>query len=100
MNRRINWIILLFETRDGRHFAFRMIRCRDGRMVEGKVSGGESNIKTALTHDGKEWRNDYFWTKKPMCESELFALPYAGCSPDEIRTWVAREFRKRQPIPA
>lgn len=94
---KIKRIILILQSHDGRHHGFRLIRCRDGRMVEAQISGGESNILTALTHNGVEFVRDYFWTTKKIREKELFTLPYAGCLPTDIRAWVAKEFRKRKP---
>lgn len=84
----IKKIILILQSPNGRYYGFRYIRCEDGAVCEGQVSGNESNILYALTHNGKEWVHDYFYTTKTMPERELFAMPYAGCGPENIRKWV------------
>lgn len=95
----INIIILILHNRSERYYGFRFIRCSDGATVEGKISGGESNVRAALTqnHDvrqGPVWREDYFYTYKQIKEKEIFALPYAGCDPKEIYDWVQNQLPK------
>jgi len=63
-------------------------------MVEGKITGDESNILAALTSDDSGWVHDYFYTKKQLTEKELFAMPYAGCTIEDIREFVKKGFRK------
>lgn len=87
----INRILVILESRNGRHYGFRYIRCADGAVVEGHISGGESNLKAALLADSKGWHDDYFYTTKETKESVIFGLPYVGCHPDEIRAWVEKQ---------
>jgi hypothetical protein len=94
---KIKRLIILFHNRDERHWGFRLIRCRDGGVCEGQISGGQSNILSALTHDGKDWVRDYVYVVKPMREGELFAMPYAGCSPGDIRAWTRKRSNWRLP---
>jgi hypothetical protein len=94
----IKRIIVIFRSPDERNYGFRYVRCSDGRMVDGLITGGESNIMAALTRDHKKdvWRDDYFYTYSKMLERELFALPYAGCDPHDIWNFVERHLRPRR----
>lgn len=84
----IKKIIVIMESPNGRHYGFRYIRCEDGARCEAQISGNQSNILSALTHDGSNWCGDYFYTIKRTPEREIFSLPNAGCKPDDIRKWV------------
>jgi hypothetical protein len=93
-NPKIQRVITLLETRDGQYHGFYMTRCSDGAHIEAQTHGGESNILAALTYDGNDYVRDYLYYHKQITEKVLFALPYAGCSPDDIRAWVAQEFAR------
>jgi hypothetical protein len=93
----ITGILLILETRNGRYWGFRFTDCATGRTVSGQISGGESNILAALTHDGENWRRDVYRVNKTIPERELFALPYAGCVPDEIRAWTRNALSPNPP---
>jgi hypothetical protein len=86
----IKRIIIILESPNGRYYGFRFIRCRDGATCEARTNGGEGNILQGLANDGSKWFDDYFWTTKETREREIFALPYAGCSPEDIRKFVKK----------
>jgi hypothetical protein len=75
------------------HWGFRVTRTSDGKQVEGKITGGGSNISAALTNNGKEWVNDTFSVYNTVSASEIISLPYAGCCPDDIRAWVKEQVK-------
>jgi hypothetical protein len=90
----ITRIIVLLHTLNKRNWGFQLIRCADGKMVEGSICGGESNIKTALIFDGRKSVDDYYMTYQQVKERDLRGLPHAGCTPDDIREWVEKEMEK------
>ena len=91
----IKFIIAILESRNGRHYGFRVTRCSDQRRVEGHINASESNLLFALTNDGN-WRKDCYRYSKQATEKEIFGLPYAGTTPVEIREFVRKQFAKRK----
>ena len=94
---KITQVLAILRTPREEYYGFRLTRCRDGKTVEAQVGRGyESNILFALRHNGKEWSNETHYYYLTMKESALFGLPYSGTSPEDIRAFVAKEFRKRR----
>jgi len=93
---KIKKIITLLESPNGKYHGFRVTRCSDGKQVEGQINAGESNIKFALTNDGKNWVHNYYWHTEKTPEKTLFSLPYAGGNPEDIREFVEKAFRKKK----
>lgn len=91
---KIKKIITYLESPNGQFHGFRLTRCSDGAQVEAQTTGGASNIKSALTNDGTQWVQDYYSYTETLREKELFALPHAGCDPEDIRTWVKKNLKK------
>lgn len=91
---KIKRIIALLHTRNERYWGFRVTSVITGESCAAKISGGQSNIMTALTYDGNDWMRDYFLYKDQVTEKELFALTYAGCEPADIRKWVSESMRQ------
>ena len=91
---KIKRIICILHSRDKRYWGFTLTDCKTGKTVSGYTTGGECNVRTALTHDGEGWVYDYFLVRLQWKEKELFALPFVGCHPDDIRRWVKNEFKK------
>lgn len=90
-------IICILESPNGRYYGFQLTRCADRAIVECQTSGGESNIRAALTHDGKNWRDDCYVYTARSTERQIFGLPNAGCKPEKIRAFVDS---KLPPLPA
>lgn len=90
---KIRRIVVILETSGRRgpvYYGFRYTDTNTGITVEAQTTcSGESNILRALTHDGQAWRSDYYRETINVTERHLFALPQAGCDPEEIRRWVA-----------
>jgi len=94
---KITHVLAILRTRDELYHGFRLTRCRDGKTVEAQTGrSSESNILFALRHDGKTWSNETHYYYLTVKERDLFSLPYVGGSAEDIRAWVAKEFRKRK----
>jgi hypothetical protein len=94
---KIQRILIVLETRSGRYYGFRCTDVASGRTVEAQITGGESNILSALTNDGQNWRTDVYRETLQVTEKHLFALPHAGCQPGEIRQWFEQAMSKELP---
>lgn len=88
--RTITRIIAILESPNGRYYGFRFTRCADGAVVEGQISGGDSNIRHAFGYDHVKggWRDDYYTHTQRTPEKEIFKLPNAGCSGPELEAYV------------
>lgn len=70
MNNKIQYIICIIEgagtfQSPNRWWAFRLTRCSDGAMMEGRINaGGESNIWTGCRKAGINSSNSYYYNKQ------------------------------------
>ncbi len=83
-----NAVLVILESPNGRYWGFHFHDCASGKTVSAQITGGDSNIRLALTNDGRNWRSDVFIVTQTCKERSLFALPHAGCHPDELRKYV------------
>ena len=94
--RKINIILAILESPNGRYYGFRITRCRDGKTVEAQVTV-KASIRSALLYS-KEipggWRSDSYVFPLIMKERELFKLPCAGGSSESIQAWVKKNLGK------
>jgi hypothetical protein len=87
------------DINGNRYWALRFTDHQTGKIAEGKVSGGESNVYQMLRYwnvpDG--WDHSIIYRVTPMGKREFKRLtkdwPYAGCSGEEIAQFVREKIK-------
>lgn len=82
------------------YWALRYIDHKTGKIVEGMVSGGESNIYSILRYWGKkdDWNRsilfNVFTLKKREFKELTKGWEYAGCRSDDLAKFIKNKLRK------
>jgi hypothetical protein len=84
------------------YWAFRYTRTSDGRQAIGKISGGESNIYTAVWQKLHNGGHDFHYTRheydKRRFDAETSGWIYAGCSPEDIAASITAQLSKPEQV--
>ncbi len=81
-------VCLVLESPNGKYYGFRYCSAEDRRLtVEARVDGGQSNVLAALRVLGYEGGSCY-WIAHIISERDLFRMPMAGCTADEIAQFI------------
>lgn len=76
------------------YWALRYICHETGKIAEGQVSGGESNIYGILRHwtAGDDWDRSIIFNRLELPKREFQrqtrGMAYAGCRPDELANYI------------
>lgn len=82
------------------YWALRYIDHKTGKVAEGTVSGGQSNIYGILRHWGKrdDWDRsilfNVFTLKKREFKELVENWEYAGCTPEDLAKFIKSRLRK------
>lgn len=84
------------------YWALRYTDHKTGRSVQGMVSGGESNIYGVLRESDRarklnDWDRSIRFTCQPVKKREFNRMTkgwaYAGCSPDQLWTYIKTQLK-------
>lgn len=96
---KIKWILnKVYSKRDRAgncYWAFTLTDAETGKTVNGKISGGESNLDSMIYYlNGKDWGGNYYSAvqEKPIREFNRLVkeFPYAGCAPEQLAEFVRK----------
>lgn len=100
---KIKWILnKIYSKRDRAgncYWAFNLTDAETGKTVNGRISGGESNLNSMIYYlNNEDWGGNYYSTtqEKPIREFNHLVkeFPYVGCSPQELAKFVKNELTK------
>ncbi len=86
----------LADTYGNCYFALRYTDHATGRKACGTVSGGESNVRSALSRLGEPGTVSYRWDamKIRAFNAETRGWPYAGCTGEDLAAFIRAELAK------
>ena len=93
---RITRIVKILEDKKGFVLGFVYTRTSDGKIVQGRTIGGDSNIRWALCADCTiPWKANYYCYTTTDAGSWHRDVPYAGCKSEDILAFVTRRLKSK-----
>lgn len=86
------YILIIYLTKNHKHFAFKLTRRSDDKTVEARASvAHDAIISVAIRMSGEVWRDDcQHWRQYVLSEREFAHLPDAGSTKEEIRDYIRK----------